>query len=49
MSGRLGVLSDTHGSVLAWEGAQRIWGTVEGVLHAGDVFYTDPNLSLIHI
>ncbi|HOU33109.1 MAG TPA: phosphodiesterase [Synergistaceae bacterium] len=39
MTTRLGIVSDTHGSLTAWENAQKLWGPVEGVLHAGDVFY----------
>ena len=46
MTGRLGILSDTHGSLYAWEAAQKLWGEVEGVLHAGDVLYANQNRSL---
>ena len=35
--GRLGVMSDTHGSLQAWRQALAVFGRVEAVLHAGDV------------
>ena len=35
--GRLGVMSDTHGSLQAWRQALAVFGRVDAVLHAGDV------------
>ena len=37
MTGRMGVIADTHGDIEAWESATRIWGPVDLVVHAGDV------------
>jgi len=37
MKNRLGIISDTHGHEEAWTDALRQWGTIDGVLHAGDV------------
>lgn len=37
MTGRMGVIADTHGDIEAWESATRIWGSVDLVVHAGDV------------
>ncbi len=39
---RLGVISDTHGSVTAWRRAISLLGEVEILLHAGDVLYHGP-------
>lgn len=41
-NGRLGVLSDTHGSLPAWKSAVALFKDVEAVLHAGDVLYHGP-------
>lgn len=41
-SSRLGVMSDTHGSLPAWLDALMLFGSVEAVLHAGDVLYHGP-------
>ncbi len=37
MTGRMGVIADTHGDVEAWETAVRLWGPVDLIVHAGDV------------
>jgi putative phosphoesterase len=37
MNGRLGIISDTHGHEEAWKKALSRWGSVDGVLHCGDV------------
>lgn len=37
MTGRMGVIADTHGDIEAWESATRLWGPVDLVVHAGDV------------
>jgi putative phosphoesterase len=34
---RIGIISDTHGSVRAWNSAVKLFGSVQAVLHAGDV------------
>ncbi|MCR4401926.1 MAG: phosphodiesterase [Firmicutes bacterium] len=39
---RLGVISDTHGSLTAWERALAVIGKVDVLLHAGDVLYHGP-------
>jgi len=39
---RLGIISDTHGDLRGWTEARKIWGEVDAVLHAGDVFYHGP-------
>jgi uncharacterized protein len=36
---RVGLVSDTHGDPTAWEKALDAWGTLDLVLHAGDVLY----------
>lgn len=44
---RLGVLSDTHGSLPAWNKALTLFGPeVKTVLHAGDVLYHGPRNSI---
>ncbi len=40
MTGRIGVIADTHGDAGAWEAAVRTWGRVDLVIHAGDVLRT---------
>ncbi len=37
MTGRLGVIADTHGDLESWESALRLWGEVDLIVHAGDV------------
>ena len=37
MNKKLGVISDTHGGSEEWAQALEYWGTIDGVLHAGDV------------
>lgn len=37
MAWRIGVISDTHGDLAAWEAATRLWGPVDLIVHAGDV------------
>lgn len=44
---KLGILSDTHGSLPAWKRALEIFGKDTGtVFHAGDVLYHGPRNSL---
>ncbi len=42
MEGRLGIISDTHGNLRAWQAALAVWGEVDMILHAGDVLYHGP-------
>jgi putative phosphoesterase len=37
MTGRLGIIADTHGDLAGWESATRVWGPIDLVVHAGDV------------
>lgn len=39
---KIGILSDTHGSLPAWQAALKLFGGAEAVLHAGDVLYHGP-------
>ncbi|MGD0153165.1 MAG: phosphodiesterase [Thermacetogeniaceae bacterium] len=39
---RIGIISDTHGSVVAWEQALDLFRDVELIVHAGDVLYHGP-------
>ena len=39
---KVGILSDTHGSALAWEKACKIFAGCELIVHAGDVLYHGP-------
>ena len=39
---RIGVISDTHGSLEAWEKALKHFKDCEMILHAGDVLYHGP-------
>lgn len=39
---KLGVISDTHGSLRAWDESLRVLGDVDLLLHAGDVLYHGP-------
>ena len=44
---RIGVLSDTHGSLPAWRRALAVFGSdVKTILHAGDVLYHGPRNSI---
>lgn len=38
----IGVVSDTHGSLPAWNAAKAVFGPVGAILHAGDVLYHGP-------
>ncbi|NLV82752.1 MAG: phosphodiesterase [Synergistaceae bacterium] len=40
--GKLGIMSDTHGSLPAWKAALSLFGDVDAILHAGDVIYHGP-------
>jgi putative phosphoesterase len=42
MEERLGIISDTHGNLRAWQAALAVWGEVDMILHAGDVLYHGP-------
>ena len=39
---RLGIISDTHGSLSAWQQSLHVLGDVDLLLHAGDVLYHGP-------
>lgn len=39
---RLGIISDTHGSLSAWNASLDVLGDVDWLLHAGDVLYHGP-------
>lgn len=39
---KIGILSDTHGSLPAWRKALEVFGDTEAILHAGDVLYHGP-------
>jgi putative phosphoesterase len=39
---RIGIISDTHGSVTAWTRALDLFGGVDLIVHAGDVLYHGP-------
>lgn len=41
---RIGVISDTHGIVPAWQKAMEVFGGADLILHAGDVLYHPPRL-----
>lgn len=45
---RLGIISDTHGSLCAWDQSLRAMGEVDLLLHAGDVLYHGPRNPLPH-
>lgn len=38
----VGIISDTHGDLKAWQKASEVFGQVDLVLHAGDVLYHGP-------
>jgi putative phosphoesterase len=48
MAGRVGIVSDTHGDLAAWEAATRLWGSVDLILHAGDVLRSWKSRPLPH-
>ncbi|KUK14219.1 MAG: phosphodiesterase [Synergistetes bacterium] len=39
---RVGVLSDTHGGLKAWEDSLKLFGGIDLILHAGDILYHGP-------
>jgi hypothetical protein len=39
---KIGIISDTHGIVPAWEQAMQVFQGVDVILHAGDVLYHPP-------
>lgn len=39
---RVGIISDTHGSLTAWQKALEGWGEVDYILHIGDINYQGP-------
>jgi putative phosphoesterase len=39
---RLGIISDTHGSLEAWNRCLQVLGDIDLLLHAGDVLYHGP-------
>ncbi len=39
---RIGIISDTHGSAIAWEQAMELFRDVELIVHAGDMLYHGP-------
>ena len=41
---KIGVISDTHGVVPAWEKAMAVFSGAEMILHAGDVLYHPPRI-----
>ncbi len=41
---RIGVISDTHGIVPAWQKAMEVFDGADPILHAGDVLYHPPRL-----
>lgn len=41
---RIGVISDTHGNIRAFERALELWGEIDMIIHAGDVLYHPPRL-----
>ena len=41
---KIGVISDTHGYVPAWEKAMKLFSDADIILHAGDVLYHPPRL-----
>ena len=43
---RIGVISDTHGSVSSWEKALQVWGDIDLIIHCGDVIYHGPSNAL---
>ncbi|MCL5257015.1 MAG: phosphodiesterase [Chloroflexi bacterium] len=43
---RLGIISDTHGDVMAWRRALEVWGQVDFIIHCGDVNYHGPKFAV---
>jgi len=41
---RIGVISDTHGNILAFRRALEHFGDVDMIIHAGDVLYHPPRV-----
>lgn len=41
---KIGVISDTHGSITAFRKALELFGDVDMIVHAGDVLYHPPRL-----
>lgn len=41
---KIGIISDTHGNVDAWDAAMKLLEGAEIILHAGDVLYHPPRL-----
>ncbi len=39
---RVGIISDTHGSLASWQRALEVWGEVDYIIHAGDINYQGP-------
>jgi len=46
--GIIGIISDTHGSVSAWEKAVALWKEPQFIIHCGDVLYHGPKNPLPH-
>ncbi|MHB9037876.1 MAG: phosphodiesterase [Armatimonadota bacterium] len=44
---KIGVISDTHGNVVAFEKALRFIGDADLIVHAGDVLYHPPRLGFM--
>lgn len=44
---KIGVISDTHGIVPAWQKAMEIFRDADLILHAGDVLYHPPRIGCI--
>lgn len=45
---KIGVMSDTHGSLPAWRAVIKLFAGAEMILHAGDVLYHGPRNPLPH-
>jgi uncharacterized protein len=41
---KIGIISDTHGVVSAWQKAMRLFAGADMILHAGDVLYHPPRI-----
>lgn len=39
---RIGVISDTHGSIAGWESAVKIFGDIDLIIHCGDILNHGP-------
>ncbi|MHB1000546.1 MAG: phosphodiesterase [Armatimonadota bacterium] len=42
---RIGIISDTHGIVDAWQKAMTIFGDADLIVHAGDILYHPPRIN----